>query len=317
MQATIPSLQHIDRRWIYLVLSIALILALLAGKRETPVVMPSVQSFYDAVEAAPARPGDGKLILVASTFSASTLPENGNQLRAVLRHLMLRKQRFAIFAIAEPQGAQLGPAIAEDLAKQYGYTYGEDWIAFGYQLGTIALYKTLPRDIPGFIKTDSVLKKPLSTFPIMRGINTVSDDVAMHIEVTASDSVFSWIALVQPATKPRLKIGYACTGIMAAEAYPYLDSGQLVGMAPGLKGAADYERLVDELDDQLHNKPASAIPYDASKNPLPGLRRTARQLMFTQGVAHLVVIIFIILGNIGMLLTRIRPRATKEESANG
>jgi len=307
-------LHSLDRRWIYLALAATLIVSLLLGKPEIPVVLPSAQQLYDAVEQAKAGPNDAKIITIGTTFAGSTMGENGNQLRAVIRHLMLRHKRFGIIAIGEPQGATLGRQIVNDLADHYGYRYGTDWIDFGYKLSTLAFFKSLPNDIPGTLKSD-VDGKPLAGFPIMRGIKTVNQNLAMHIEVTASASVFDWIQFVQSATQPRLQIGYCPTGVMATEAYAYLDSGQLVGMLPGLKGAADYERLVDELEAREIADGLITSPIYSPKGAGANLSQSARQLMFTQGAAHMVVILFILLGNIGLLLARRRPRPSSQEDA--
>ena len=313
MHTFLQHLQTLDRRWIYLMLAATLVISLLLGKPVTPIVLPSVQQLYDAIEQAKAGPGDGKIILVGATFAANTIGENGNQLRAVLRHLMIRHKRFAIIAVSEPQGAKLGRQIATALADHYGYKYGVDWIDFGYNVGTLAFFKSLPNDIPGTIPHDAH-GKPLRDFPIMRGIKTVQQNVAMEIEVTASSSVFDWISYVQSATQPRLKIGYCPTGVMATEAYSYLDSGQMVGMLPGLKGAADYELLVDQLEER---EIAAGRLKGPAFNPLQAqgnLTQSARQLMFTQNAAHMIIILFIILGNIGLLLTRRYARSAPKEA---
>ena len=73
----------------------------------------------------------------------------------------------------------------------------------------------------------------------------------------------------------------ACTGVMAPEAYPFLDSGQLVGMLTGMRGAAEYEIL-------LHS---------------PGFGVTA---MAGQSAAHLFILALIALGNLPILVAAIR-----------
>lgn len=157
------------------------------------------------------------------------------------------------------------------------------------------------------------MEQPLQTFPIMQGITSLND-VSLHIEITASASVMDWIQVIRPSTSPPLTLGYACTGVMVSEAYPYLDSGQLVGMLPGLKGAADYERLVDELEQQEVAAGRRERPFDYDAPALLPLPPSARELMFTQGTAHIVVIAFILIGNIGLLLSwRYRRRAEREK----
>jgi len=316
MEKFLRQLQSLDRRWIYLVLSIVLIITLIKSYPDKPIVLPSVQHFYDAVDQAPAGPGQGKIILVNTLFAAGTIAENGTQMRSLVRHLMLTHKRFATISVGEPQGATYGPAIAGDLAKQYGYEYGKDWIDFGYQFNTLAFFMSFPRDIPGQIKTDGQENKPITSFPIMQGIRNIND-VAMHVEITASASVYDWMQYVQPKSNPRLPIGYACTGVMAADAYPYLDSGQLIGMMPGLKGASDYEALVDKL--QTQEEAAGHVKHHYDPNAItsiPAFPPPARNLMYSQSAAHIVIILFIIFGNVGLLLSRrlAKKSAAKEEA---
>lgn len=313
MDKLLHTFQTLDRRWIYLVLALVLIVTLLYSRPENPVVLKPTQDFYDVVNSAPAGPGQGKIILVDALYSASTLGENGTQERAVIRHLMLRHLHFATLSVGEPQGAKYGPAIATDLAKRYGYVYGRDWIDFGFQLNTLAFFMSFPRDIPGTVQVDGQLQKPLASFPVMQGIKTIKD-VALLSEFTASASVFDWMQYVQSKTKPRLKIGYGCTGVMAAEAYPYLDSGQLFGMMPGLKGAADYEKLVDNAEAKALT--AGQIPdpkIPAVVTSIPSFPAQARILMFTQSAAHLVIILFILFGNLAMLLSRRQAKKSTEQ----
>lgn len=316
MDRFLHSLLNIDRRWIYLVLAIVLIWALIIGKAVNPIVLPPTQQLYDAVEAAPAGPGQAHLILLGMTFSAGTMGENANQARAIIRHLMLRHKKFAIISIAEPQGAEYSRRMVTDIAKQYNYEYGKDWISFGYKINSLAFYKAFTKDIYSIVPTDGVEAKPLRSFPIMQGINS-ANDIALEIEITASASVYNWIQLVQPATKPRMKIGYACTGIMATEAYPFLDSGQMVGLLPGLKGAADYEKLVDDLETREYRAGRITHLFNPDAPASLKLPPPARRLMFTQGAAHLVIILFIILGNVGLLITKRRARLAEKEAHNG
>ena len=66
---------------------------------------------------------------------------------------------------------------------------------------------------------------------------------------------------------------------MAPIYYPYLNSGQLMGIMGGLLGAAQYEQLCDN----------------------PGL---AADGMRVQLFGHMVIILFILIGNIGYFMSR-------------
>jgi len=74
-------------------------------------------------------------------------------------------------------------------------------------------------------------------------------------------------------------IAGATTAISAPRQYPYLSSGQLLGLLGGLKGAAEYETLVERKD-----------------------RATAG--MDSQSIAHVIIVIFIIVGNIILIRER-------------
>lgn len=304
-------MHNIDRRWIYFILIISLIVSIIIARPVKPKVLSSVQDMYDTVENAPANPGDGKLILIGMTFAPSTMGENGNQARVLIRHLMLARKRFAIISVGEFQGSILGPMIVNDLAKQYHYQYGVDWINFGFQPNAMGFYTSFPRDIPGIIKTDGINNRPIDSYPIMKGIKTMRDNIALFIDITASSSAFNWVEVVQG--RYGLKIGYACTGVMAAEAYPYLDSGQFFGMMPGIKGAADYELLVDGKEEQEYKAGKISQLYTPNKEASIVIT-PARKLMYTQNIAHLVIILFIIIGNVGLLLSR-RTQSRKKELA--
>jgi hypothetical protein len=74
---------------------------------------------------------------------------------------------------------------------------------------------------------------------------------------------------------------------LVADYAPYIQSKQLIGMIPGLRGAAGYESLIDMLG-----------------------RGTAG--LDAQSVAHLMILIFVLVGNIVYFAERSRE---KEESA--
>lgn len=91
-----------------------------------------------------------------------------------------------------------------------------------------------------------------------------------------------------------LNMAGGCTGDAATQIYPFLQSGQLIGLVPGIKGAAEYETLTDDL---------------RVNAPGPGVRR-----MGPQTIGHLAIIAFVIIGNLAFLRSRHRRR---REGAGG
>jgi hypothetical protein len=66
---------------------------------------------------------------------------------------------------------------------------------------------------------------------------------------------------------------------MATSFYPFLSAGQMVGLLGGLKGAAEYEMLIDK----------------------PGMGQRG---MDAQSVCHLVIILLVIAGNVGYFMRK-------------
>ena len=300
-------IQQIDRRWVYLSLAIMLILSLNSSYIEKPAKPGSqAQQLYDEIENLP----KDKLVFISVTFASSTLPENGNQMRAVIRHLALKKQPYAIISF-EPQGAKNATIIGQDIAIQYNLEYGKDYIDLGYKPRTLAFIFSFLDNINELFKVDALNNKPLIDYPIMKNIKGLKDsNIGMLIEFTASASLGDWVQFVQPKTNPPLKIGYACTNVMSSDGFPLLDSKQICGMLIGLKGASDYEYLVNQKETVVTNLRYN--PRSKITNIEQTLSASALKLMTTQSNAHLIIIILILIGNIGYFITRKQKQVLPE-----
>jgi hypothetical protein len=120
---------------------------------------------------------------------------------------------------------------------------------------------------------------------MMRGIKNY-DNVKGVINLSAGNVSDMWVA--NGNARYGVKLALAMTGVMAADYYPYYQSKQVFGIIGGMKGAAEYEQLC--------------------KNP-----GTATEAMKVQVFAHVVIIIFIIIGNLAYFLGK-RKTATTQES---
>ena len=281
-------LQNIDRRILYallaLVVAIPLAVRIPTGK---PVVLPQTQGYFDAIENVARDPiASKKLVLVATNFSSSTATENLTQSEATLRQIMGHKLRFAIFVFSDPQGRDLGQRLAEKLAPEFGYVYGRDWVNWGYKAGDPALnLKALVRDVPGTIGTD-IKGTPLAQMPVMQNVKTV-DDVGLVCEIASANTLEFWIAYFRAAgTGEPIPLLFACTAVMAPEAFPFLKSGQIQGLLNGLKGAGEYEVLIGKAG--FGAKASAALSF-----------------------SHFLILFLIVLGNVGMFVTRSRARGRR------
>lgn len=262
----------IDRRLLYLLLFVNIIVFLIAPIRMPASISPPVQKFYDEIEKL--KPGD--LVMISSNWSASTLAENQPQLEAVLIHLMRKKARFTFISI-EAQSRDISYRLAERLTKTHGYEYGKDWAHFGFVPNLIVAIKGMVNDLPATIKED-VRGTSISQLEVVKGVKSLKD-YKMIIDVTPSGTVPIWISY-SPKGIPIL---YCPTSVMAAEAYTYLDSGQITGMITGAKGAQEYEQLLKI--EGLGARFANAISF-----------------------SHVLIIVFILLGNFAMFMNRAQAR---------
>jgi len=267
-------LQHIDRRITYLLLAVVIAAPLIWRLRLPIVISPSVRGAYDAVESIP----EGKIAIVSIFWASGTTAENQPQTEALIRHMFMRRKKFAILAF-DPQGNKFSYDLAVRIAGELGKKYGTDWVHWGYRPGAnfIPLLQSFPHDVQGAIGTD-YYGTPLTRIPMMRGIKKIRD-IGLIAEVTPSRTLEYWIAFIYgPYRTPLI---YAPTAVMAPEGFNPLDAGQIKGMLIGMKGAAEYESLLDRQD--FATRGAGAL-----------------------STSHMLIIALIVVGNIGYISSRRR-----------
>ena len=279
--------QQLDRRYIYALVFVLVAIPILVPFVPPLNVGPQAQSFYDVIEKAP----KDKVIFFATDFSGGVLGENKPQCVAVMEHVMRRGLKFIIFSL-DSQGADYGHEIAQDLARQYPdyKKYGEKWVNFGFKYTTDdtlpGTLQALGNGFRGIVKKDK-LGSDLDQIPMMKGLHDFTQ-VAALCEFTGSGTYEFWVRYLCGAKKITMLTG--CTGIIGPRIYPYLDSGQMSGLLNGMKGAAEYEKLLGHWG--------------------PGKMRRGGRGMNSQSLGAILIITLILLGNMSML-------AEKRQSAAG
>lgn len=266
---------RIDRRIVYLGLFI-LTLAPLVGRWSLPLyVTDPPRMLYRTIEALPT----DKLVFISSDWDAGSQAECQPQLVAIARHLIRRNLNFAIISIGYPTSPQLAQAAVQRAIDLEGardrWKYGEQWVNLGYRINEDAWLRSFTTSIPQAVTAD-MTNTPVAAIPVLRGVEHFGPEgeVSMMIDITGSDTNEKWYQFLGPT---RVQIGLGCTAVMAPKQYPYLDSGQLSGLLTGMKGAAEYELLI--------NAPGQGMPAMAG-----------------QSFAHLYIFILIALGNLSVLL---------------
>ena len=263
-------LNRIDRRVLYTLLILAITIPFFFTIQIPVPISRQTDQLYNAIEALP----EHSLVLFGADWSASTRGENRAQSIALMLHLMRKKVRIIILCF-DPQAKTLMQNIVLKMQKEHGYQEGRDWANFGYRTDQANFLKAFAQNIPSTLSMD-IHGTRVQDLPVMHGVQTARD-IAMLVNISASATTDTYIQYLQGSY--HLKMAAAVTSVMVPEAFNRLDSGQLVGLMPGLQGAIEYEQKLGYVGK------ASAASVSAS-------------------VAHLLVIALILLGNICMLLEK-------------
>jgi hypothetical protein len=268
----------LDRRWIFLAIGLAVLLPY-AAKKALPLGTANkrTQDVYDTVEKLP----PGSAIIIAPDYGPASMPEVHPMALALTRHALKRNLRVLLLTI-NVQGALL----IEDILKQIqadaefkAKKDGTDYVNLGFQPGGYLAVLGIGDDITKAFPKDA-RGRPTPTLPVLKGVHNYKQ-IPLVVALESTTAASTWIFYAHEKFGVPLAMGV--TAVMATDYYPYLNTGQILGLINGMKGAAEYEALV--------GRPDKAV-----------LGMTA------QSISHIVIILFVILGNIGYFATRPRRR---------
>lgn len=275
-------LASLDRRWIYLVLVVCLVVSMLAGldfpDRPSTLVLP----IYDKLEELPG----GSPLLISLEYTPSTLPELEPMALAMTRHALLRGHRLCFLSLW-PEGNNLIGRVVEQVIRHEfpDRREGRDWVVLGYKAGNEMLINALRQDIGTMYATD-IRGIPLGELPALAGVTSLADFALIVALSAGTPGLKEWILFAgDPLGVP---VAGGCNGAGAPQFLPYFPR-QLIGLMGGLKGAAEYETALQAGHPEFQQR-----------------TRRATEGMGPQAVAHVVIIGFVLLGNLGLLLTRRR-----------
>lgn len=287
MKLNIPTL---DRRIIYLLVLLSLAVPLVKNYSLPAAKMDAAQKLFDVIDTL--SPGPSDVALVAMDFGPSILAENGPQTEVIIEHLMRRRIPVALFSVY-PQAAPFLVTIPEKVAKNLeieipdqSWEYGTDWVNLGYRPGGALTVQAVPKseNLVELFGKDA-RGNSLKDLPAFQGVKTLKNIVFLA-EITGLVGVFDTYIQFFQNKEYRPLFGHGCTSITIPEAFIYLDSGQIKGLLEGFAGAAWYSTLL--------------------KRKYPN-RATDESLMIVNtgiGVAQLVIVFLIILGNIASFFSR-------------
>ncbi|MBL4885863.1 MAG: hypothetical protein JKY95_15200 [Planctomycetaceae bacterium] len=281
--AIIEKLAALDRRWIFLMMLFAVAIPILL-KMEFPE-KPSQLARDVFGEIEQLKPGDK--VLLAFDYDPSSEGELGPMATSFILHCA-NKELKMYFLTLFPVGPQM---IEEGISRVIltdfpDLVYGEDYVNLGYKPGYEGVIKVIMTDLRELYTTDA-RGQNIDQIPMCKGVESIQD-MKLIINVSAGyPGCKEWVQYGSTAY-PDVKLVAGVTGVQAPYMYPYVPK-QLKGLLGAIKGAAEYETLVN----------AKYVEGKPKPEYREGVRRMGPQL-----IAHLLMIFLILAGNVLFFLQK-------------
>lgn len=263
----------VDRRLIFTLMTLAVAGPILVPLNLPVKVSKEADDFYREIEAVSA----GDHVLFALDYEPDVMAELNPMTAAVLDRLFAKGAKVISLTLY-PGGVGVAQNQLEEAAKKHGKVYGEDYVFLGYNPDWSGTMLRLGESIRGTYPTDQ-FGRPTRDLPVLRGCDSYRD-IRLLVSISGSAMSEYWAAYAGARYKQRMVSGN--TAVQAIFIYPFYQSGQIKGFLGGLKGAAEYETRIGQTGDGVRG-------------------------MGSQSAGHLLIVLFVALGNAGYLLSRRRP----------
>jgi hypothetical protein len=278
-------MMKIDRRIIFLFVMVAVTLPLFLNISQEIIISKEVRDGFEVL--ADLQPG--AKVLIPCDYDPPSAPELQPMAVTTFQYCLEHDLKFIIIGLW-PQGPQqanaaIATAIGGELTDTIRYNgkmwiYGRDWVNLGYQAGNELVIQRMGSSIPAAFPRD-FRGTPIDELPLMQGIQNFNNfDFVINISA-GYPGIYEWVQF--GVDRFAIKLFGGTTAVQTPLVYPYYEAGQLQGIMGGLKGAAEFEKLV-------------------------GIKGKATTFMLSQSFAHIIVILFIIVGNVAYFLGSVLRR---------
>jgi len=264
-------LQHIDRRWIYLLVAIAVFVPMVVVMQFPVEITQEARQLFEAIDELP----DSSVVMLTFDYYPSAMAETQPMSIAALRHMFSKDMKVVTLSNIPLGGPSIAERVTREIALEYNKEYGIDFVNLGYKANYVAVMHGLASSIEAIFPSD-YSGTPLRDLPLMDKVKNYRD-IEFIFVVADNATVDYWISIVNAQYgKP---VGSGVTAVVAPKMYSFVDAGQMTGLLGGMKGAAEYERMI-------------------------GINGSAIRGMDAQSLVHLLVIFFVIVGNVGFFMSR-------------
>jgi hypothetical protein len=261
-----------SRHWVFLGLFVVIVVSMLLPIEVGVTVSEDTRAMFDYLESLP----PGTTLIISFDHEASSLPEIRPLALAVLRHAFRKDLKLVGVALLA-EGTGVGFRLMQMTAKEADRIYGKDYVFLGFKPQYIAAVLSMGESIEQTFPEDYLGNK-YGSLPMLTSVRNY-DDVAGVISIADGSLTTHWIEYA--GARYAVQVSAAVTAAMVTTYDPYLSAGQMHRMVGGLRGAAEYEKLL-------------------------GVGGSGQRGMLAQTTSHVYVILMIIIGNAVYFLSRRR-----------
>lgn len=228
---------------------------------------------YDLIEALPS----GSIVWLGMEFSSGGITELMPAAKSIIRQGFRKDLRFVAAGMWAQAGDMGDMAFSLVKAEFPDKQYGVDYVNIGYKPGNEVLLQKYLTNIIETAQGKDFYSNDLNQYPLLQEFTSLKQAAMCVIFCTGTPGETAYIAHVTgPNNIPLIE---SCISVSVPGIMPYLQAGQVKALIAGMKGAAEYEVLVE-------------VPGPATAG------------MDAQSFSHALIIVFMVLGNIGYYATR-------------
>jgi len=263
-----------ERRVVFLYVGIAVSLPLLMTISVHVPISTEGQLLFDGMK----KIQPGSKVLVSFDYDPPSAPELQPMAEAFLRYCFERDIKVIIIGLW-PQGPQqanlaLAKLLDEPAINVKNLVYGVDYVNLGFQSGNEFVIQRMGSDFKSMFPAD-YRGTPYDSLPLVSNVSNFSGiDYSFNLSA-GYPGTREWVLI--GVDRFGLVMGAGNTAVQTTGMYPYVRSGQLKGILGGMSGAAEIEELTERLG-------------------------KGAKFMVAQSFGHVVMIVFIIIGNVAYFL---------------
>ena len=281
----------LDRRWIFLLVAIAVIFPQIFPFGQPMKTTPPVENVFKYIEGLP----DDARVFICLDYDPASEAELYPMTKVVMRHCFERNIKV-IATTFWATGRGLIDRVFSELEQEYNLNHGDDYVNYGFRVGGSLVIIQAGEDFRAAFPKAKTLRT--EEMPVTKDIKRLTD-IDYFIDLAAGATLDGWW-VGYGVEWYGITLGGGCTAVSATQYYPYLNTGQINGLIGGLKGVAEYEKLVNAKYSDMPN-PKRKPEADKEMKSFAGLGAAG---MGSQSIVHVLVVFLVVFNNIIYFLSK-------------